>query len=90
MVKETDSATLNKASMTLTGKCLMPSFTLSIFMSAERYGYGAVRYAFAYESQVTEGRIITASGLAWVIALLLPIENGAKTKTDFVSNFVAL
>ena len=78
---------LNKVTMTLTGKCLMPSFTLSIFISAERYA--AVRHPFAYESQVTEGRIIIASGLAWVIALLLPIENGAETKTDFVSNFVS-
>jgi len=54
----------NKVSVTLTVKCLMPPFTLLFLMSAERYV--AVRHPFSYEKQVIVGRIIIASGLAWV------------------------
>ena len=77
---------LSKLSKTLPFKCLMASFTHLIFMSAERYV--AVRHPVVYESQVTEVRIVIASGLAWVIALLLPVEETPKTKPDFVKNFV--
>ena len=77
---------LDKVSRTVTGKCLKASFTHLILMNAERYV--AVRHPYAYENQVTEARIIIASGLAWAIALLLPTEDVVKSKTDFVSNFV--
>ena len=73
---------LSKVSITVTSKCLMASFTHLILMSAERYV--AVRHPFVYENLVSEARIIIASGLAWVIALLLPMEETPKTKPDFV------
>jgi len=77
---------LNKMSMNLPFRCLMASFTHLILLSAERYI--AVRHPFTYENQVTEVRIIIASGLAWVIALLLPMQHVFKTKGDFVKIFV--
>ena len=77
---------LDKLSVTLTGKFLTASVCHLILLSAERYV--AVRHPFTYENQVTEVRIIIASGLAWVIALLLPMQDVFKTNTDFSSNFV--
>ena len=77
---------LDKVSITLTGKCLTASLIHLILMTAERYV--AVRHPFAYENHVTEARIIIASSLAWMIALLLPMQGVFKTNTDFVSNFV--
>ena len=78
---------LNKVlvTVTLTFKCLMVSFTHLILLSAERYI--AVRHPFAYESKVTEARIIIASCLAWIIALLLPLEQ-PKAEPGFVKIFV--
>ena len=72
--------------MTLTGKCLTTSCTHLILLSAERYF--TVRHPFTYESQVTEFRIILASNLAWVLALLLPMQDVFKTNTYFFSNFL--
>jgi len=79
---------LDKVSVTLTGKCLTISFNHVVLLSAERYF--AVRHPFTYESQVTEFRIIIASGLAWIMALLLPMQGVFKTNTHFVSNFLVL
>ena len=77
---------LNKVSVTLTFKCLMASFTHLILLSAERYV--AVRHPFVYENQVTEGHIIIASGMAWIIALLLPLVKPSIAEPDFVKIFV--
>ena len=56
-------------------------------MSAERYV--AVRHPFTHENQVTEVRIIIASTLSWVTALLFPADELSKTKPDFTKVFVA-
>ena len=77
---------LNKVSVTLTFICLLASFTHLILLSAERYV--AVRHPFVYENQVTEARIIIASGLAWIIALLLPLVKPSQTESDSVKIFV--
>jgi len=77
---------LDKVLRTVTGKCLTATFTHSILMSAERYV--AVKHSFVHENRVTVFRIIIASSLAWVIALLLPTEDVLKSKTDFASNFI--
>ena len=77
---------LNKVSVTLTFKCLMASFTHLILLSAERYV--AVRHPFVYENQVTEARIIIASGMAWIIGLLLPLVKSSIAEPDFVKIFV--
>ena len=76
---------LNEVSVTLAFKCLMASFTHLILLSAERYV--AVRHPFVYENQVTEARIIIASGLAWIIALLLPLVKPSQTEPDSVKIF---
>ena len=49
-------------------KCLLASFYHFILMSAERYI--AIKHPFAYETQVTEFRIIMASAMAWVVAIV--------------------
>ena len=77
---------LNKVSVTLTFICLLASFTHLILLSAERYV--AVRHPFVYENQVTEARIIIASCLAWIIALLLPLVKPSQTESDSVKVFV--
>ena len=77
---------LDKVLRTVTGKCLTATFTHLILMSAERYV--AVRHPFVHENQITEFRIIIASSLAWVIAILLPTEDVLKSKTNFASNFI--
>ena len=76
---------LNKVSVTLTFICLLASFTHLILLSAERYV--AVRHPFVYENQVTEARIIIASCLAWIIALLLPLVKPSQTEPDSVKIF---
>ena len=76
---------LNEVLVTLTFKCLMASFTHLILLSAERYV--AVRHPFVYESLVTEARIMIASGLAWIIALLFPLVKRSKAKPDSVKIF---
>ena len=76
---------LNEVSVTLTFICLSASFTHLILLSAERYV--AVRHPFVYENQVTEARIIIASGLAWIIALLLPLVKPSQTEPDSVKIF---
>ena len=77
---------LNEVSVTLTFICLLASFTHLILLSAERYV--AVRHPFVYESQVTEARIIIASGLAWIIALVLPLVKPSQTESNSVKIFV--
>ena len=52
-------------------------------MSAERYV--AIKHPFAYENQVTEVRIIIASGLAWAAAFALPLDNVMLTETHFAT-----
>ena len=60
---------LNELSKTVTLICLRASFYQLIVMSAERYI--AIKHPFAYESQVSEVRIIMASALAWTAAIIL-------------------
>ena len=57
----------------ITSRCLITSLHLFLLLSAERYL--AIKHSFAYENLVTEVRIIVASGLAWAVAIILPIED---------------
>ena len=54
-------------------KCILASLYHLLLMSAERYL--AVKHPFAYDTQVTEVRIIAASGLAWAAAIILPTQD---------------
>ncbi len=65
--------TLIDVSIAVNNKCLPASRYHLLLMSAERYL--AIKHPFAYENQVTEVRIIIASGLAWAAAIVLPTED---------------
>ena len=62
---------LAKITMVFTTRCVIASLNHFVVLSGERYI--AIKHSFAYESLVTEVRIIVASGLAWVVAIVLPI-----------------
>ena len=65
---------LKEIALDITVICVLQASVYHLFlMSAERYV--AVKHPFAHESQVSKGRIIIASGLAWVLAILLPTQN---------------
>ncbi|XP_078343009.1 beta-1 adrenergic receptor-like [Oculina patagonica] len=65
--------TLADVSRAVTSKCLLASFSHLLLMCAERYV--AIKHPFAHENQVTEVRIIIASGLAWAAAIIFPAKN---------------
>ena len=65
--------TITDVSKTVTLKCLLASFHHLVLMSAERYV--AIKHPFAYDTKVTEGRIIIASALAWATAIIIPSQN---------------
>ena len=64
---------LKEIVLDITAKCVLASVYHLLLMSAERYV--AVKHPFAHESNVSECRIIIASGLAWILAILLPTQN---------------
>ena len=66
------SCTLTTVSITVTGKCLAASLNHLLLVSAERYF--AIKHPFAYENQITEARIIIASGLVWAATIVLPVQ----------------
>ena len=63
---------LTEISIIISRKCVSASFYHLLSMSAERYL--AIKHTFIHENQVTEFRIIIASTLAWVAAILIPKE----------------
>ena len=65
--------TLTDLSNKLTVKCLLASFYHLVLLNAERYI--AIKHPFAYETQVTEIRIVIASCLAWTVAIILNSKN---------------
>ena len=64
---------ITDVSKTVTLKCLLASFHHLVLMSAERYV--AIKHPFAYDTKVTEVRIIMASALAWATAIIIPSQN---------------
>ena len=65
--------TITDVSKTVTFKCFLASFHHLVLMSAERYV--AIKHPFAYDTKVTEVRIIIASALAWATAIIIPGEH---------------
>ena len=57
-----------KIALGITIICVSTSFYHLLLMSGERYV--AIKHPFTYETQVTEARIIIASGLAWAAAII--------------------
>ena len=74
---------LSDISMVITMKCVIASLNHLMLTSAERYF--AIKHTFAYEDQVTEVRIIIASGLAWAAAIILPVEDIIMSKKHLVT-----
>ena len=64
-------------------KCVTASLLHLFLMSAERYL--AIKHPFTYENQVTETRIIIASGVVWTAAIILPTEENFTNKEHFVT-----
>ena len=75
-------STLAKIRATFTTKCTITSLNLSVLLSAERYI--AIKHSFVYENLVTEVRIIVATGLAWAVAIAIPIEDFWPPKIKYV------
>ena len=73
-------------------RCIIASLNHFVLLSTERYI--AIKRSFAYENLVTEVRIIVASGLMWVAAIIPPIEDfwpaNIRNVTTFAVIFVQL
>ena len=65
--------TITDVSKTVTFKCFLASFHHLVLISTERYV--AIKHPFAYDTKVTEVRIIIASALAWATAIIIPGEH---------------
>ncbi|KAJ7355089.1 hypothetical protein OS493_027878 [Desmophyllum pertusum] len=74
---------LSHISMVITVKYVIASLNHLMLTSAERYF--AIKHTFAYEDQVTEVRIIIASGLAWAVAIIFPVEDIIMSKKQLVA-----
>ena len=64
---------VDKITVAIILRCVIGSLNHFVLLSAERYI--AIKHPFAYENLVTEVRIIVASGLVWVAAIILPVED---------------
>ena len=70
----------------ITAKCVIASFLHLFLMTAERYL--AIKHPFMYENQVTEIRIMIASGVLWVAAIILPLNFFVTLLTVSLISFV--
>ena len=73
--------TLTEVSMAVSMTCLSASLFHLFLMTAERYI--AIKHPFAYENQVTEVRLMVASGVAWVAGIVLPFHLTGNTNETF-------
>ena len=79
---------LAKITVGITTRCAITSHNHFVLLSAERYL--AIKHTFAYEKNVTEGRIFLASGLTWVVAIILPMEDFWPANIRNVTKFGVL
>ena len=75
--------TLADVSMAISIRCVFASLFHLLVMTVERYI--AIKHTFAYQIQVTGARIIIASCVAWVVAIVLPIEYLRRTGERFIA-----
>ena len=78
--------TVAKTARNITVRCVFASLNHFVLLSGERYF--AIKHSFAYQSQVTEVRIIVASGLVWTVAIVLPLEDFWPTSMQVVAILV--
>ena len=79
---------VHKITVAIIIRCVIASLNHFVVLSAERYI--AIKHSFAYENLVTEVRIITASGLAWAVAIILPMEDFWPANIRKGTKFVVL
>ena len=72
---------LAKNVMVITMNCTLASFNHLLVMSGERYI--AIKHPFAYDSLVTEVRIVIGAGLAWISAIILLVASGFTDINNF-------
>ena len=74
--------TLTDVAQTITVKCCAASLHHLLLVTAERYI--AIKHTFQYQTLITEVCIIMASGLAWAVAILVPIESSLMRGKDSI------
>ena len=79
--------TLTDVSMAISVRFVLSSLFHLLVMTVERYI--AIKHTFAHQYQVTEARIIIASCVAWVVAIVLPLEYLRKSKKIFLAILIA-
>ena len=85
---DTICSTLAKISTAITLRCIIASLNHFLLLSAERYI--AIKHSFAYENLATEIRIMVASGVAWIVAIFLPLEDFWPANIRKLARLVAL
>ena len=79
---------VDKITVAINLRCIIASVNHLVVLSAERYF--AIKHSFAYESLVTEVRIMGASSLAWAIAIIFPLEDFWPANIRIVTTFAAV
>ena len=79
---------VDKITVVINLTCILASLNHLVILSAERYC--AIKYSFAYESLVTEVRIMLASCLAWAFAIILPTDDFWPANIRIAKKFVVL
>ena len=82
-----DFCSVSEMIMIFTTKCYSASFNHLLLMSGERYF--AIKHPFAYETRVTEVRIILAAGLAWLAAIVPPAKTPSFKDGQVSSNILS-
>ena len=77
-------STLVKVRTAFTKRCVMRSFNHLLLLSAE--GHLAIKHPFAYENLDIEVRIIVASGLSWVAAILFRWKSSGNQRNNMLQN----
>ena len=76
---------VDKITVAINLRCNISSLNHLVVLSAERYL--AIKHSFAYESLVTEFRIMVASSMAWAFPIILPVEDFWPANIRIVTTF---
>ena len=79
---------VDKITVAINLRCILASFNHLVLLSAERYL--AIKHSFAYESLVTEFRIMVASSLAWIVPIILPMDDFWPSNVRIVTIFAVV
>ena len=79
---------VDKITVAINLRCNISSLNHLVVLSAERYL--AIKHSFAYESLVTEFRIMVASSMAWAFPIILPMEDFWPANIRIVTTFAVV